>query len=107
MTLPRAAARQFSVEGDVDLDAGRPGHLVAAGRCWQGPIPRGAVFTGIATRQPDGTWATVGACSLAVEQILLYGHDVDELDPGLSARLVLRGEAERPLAPADLLVGDR
>jgi hypothetical protein len=107
MTSPRAAARQFSVEGDVGLDAGRPGRLVVAGRCWQGPIHRGTIFTRIATRRPDGAWTASGECSLAVEQILLYGHDVDELDPGLSARLILVGEADRPLAPADLLTCGR
>lgn len=100
--------RQFCIESEarperVRPERGRLGRIVAAGRCWKGPIPLGTTFTAIATPQSDGTLANTGSCLLIAEEISLYGRLVDELDEGLTARIVLVGEADRPLHPMDVL----
>jgi hypothetical protein len=95
-------APQFWVHR-VDPDSSWP--LAVIGRCFFGPVRTGLVFDGAASRQ-DGGWDLSGliACCLRVEEICIYGRLVDEIDPVVSGRLILSGEAPGNLAPDTVLV---
>jgi hypothetical protein len=53
-------------------------------RCLRGPVGRGARF--------DQLGGSAQAIDLELTQILVYGHDVDALDTGVTALVTLRGE---------------
>jgi hypothetical protein len=75
-------------------------HLLAEGRCYEKPLSVGDVFRQAYQLVPDRPvkepgWQFVVSdfrrIDLRIEEIILYGHTVDTLEPGYTARLVLSG----------------
>jgi hypothetical protein len=93
---------QFWVDR-VELDG--PGSLAVVGRCFFGPVRTGLAFDAIVPRR-DGGWPSSGlvACFLRVAEAWVSRRLVEEVDQGLSARLVLSGEAPDCLAASSVLV---
>ena len=58
--------------------------IIVDGRCYQGPLKRGDVFRVL--RPGDR------GVRLAVERIVAYKRELDEIDEGLTAQLSLRGD---------------
>jgi hypothetical protein len=87
------------------IDPDSSGGLAVIGRCFFGPVRVGLAFDGVASRQ-DGGWvlSAVTACTLRVEEIRAFRQLTDEIDQGLSARLVLAGTAPASLTSDSLLV---
>ena len=75
-----------------------------AGRCFFGPIAVGAVFTKMRRYFPVPIAEHVPV-ELTVKKIVLYSHDVLELDEGLTAELHLEGVIPDGLDHGAVLVG--
>ena len=77
------------------------GQIKLAGRCGNDRIRLGDEFTAVYWYEPAKSLEEferhpetrkVGEVSLVVERIEAYRHDFEELDPGLTAALTLKGE---------------
>ena len=75
---------EFGVHGSEMPESG---HLSVIGRCYKGPVKPGLVFT--VADPPDGGDAV--PVQLEVLRIEAYGHTLDELDEGVTARLFVVG----------------
>jgi hypothetical protein len=69
--------------------------IVVDGRCYRGPLRRGDVFRVL--RPGDMV------VRLAVERIVAYKRELDEIDEGLTARLSLRGDGGEFLMQGTIL----
>ncbi len=79
---------EFGVHGATDRS---DGHVEVVGRCYRGWLGLATVFT---ERHPaDGAADPV---LLEVVRIEAYGHLLESLDEGMTARLVLAGDGSRP-----------
>jgi len=89
----------------VDRAEGAPGPLAVVGRCFFGPIRTGLVFDGIVSKR-NGAWSVsdVVACCLRVTEVHVFGRVADVIDPAMSGRLVLSGNAPANLGLDSLLV---
>ena len=87
-------AGQFGVhEVAIGADVTR-----VTGRCYTGPLRTGDVFRG--AQASSGEHAAVALTIVAIE---CYGHLMDEIQEGLTARLTLRGTGAEDLAAETVL----
>jgi len=82
--------------------------FVVAGRCSEGPIKTGDVFTAvyrleITTLGAPPRCVSPVSVSLQVREIVIYGTKFDALEKGLSARLTLEGSGRTALNTGMLL----
>lgn len=73
-----------------------------AGRCFTGPIRVGAVFTQLRRFHPVQTENGIPV-ELVVTRIIAYGHQLDEIQEGLTAELELSGVTPSELGDGALL----
>jgi len=90
-----AAVGQFGVHGDVAI-SGEVMQVI--GRCYTGPIRIGDVFR--SAQAPSGERVLVALTVVAMDA---YGHALDEIQEGLTARLTLRGTGAEHLADETVL----
>ncbi|HEX5114695.1 MAG TPA: hypothetical protein VFW65_05805 [Pseudonocardiaceae bacterium] len=76
------------------LTAADPTEVTAAVRCLRGPARLGTRF-----QQIDGSAAVI---DLELTRVVIYGHVVDDLEPGLTALVTLRGTGTGHLRTGDL-----
>lgn len=91
---------QFGVHGRST----RQRQTEVIGRCFAGPINIGSVFTAMRQYLSDGPTRAM-SIRLEVVGIQAYGCELTALDEGLTASLVLQGEAPAELDDGWELVG--
>ena len=87
--------------------------VVIRGRNHEGAIQLGAMFTRARTLEFRGpltgelvrVWSNERKVCLRVERITAYGHDLQELSPGMTAQLELTGSGGTSLSKNDVLDG--
>lgn len=84
------------LRGDPAVEADR---VTLAGRCYQGPIRLGDIFTEAESAGERNEIA------LTVASLLFYGKEVAELDPASSAQLTLTGQGTEWITAGVLLHG--
>jgi len=95
MSAAAAVVGRFGVHGDATT-SGEVTQVI--GRCYTGPIRIGDAFR--SAQSPGGERVAVALTVVAMDS---YGHALDEIQEGLTARLTLRGTGADHLADETVL----
>ncbi len=98
---------QASIQFGIVHTGNSESYATVDGRCHEGPIHKGRVFTLLSKATIQKTPECYGPVTLhpfcevelKIESIWAYGHQINELSPGMTARLELSGTGIDQIKP--------